>query len=127
MTKLDKSDFDPPPREESVVLKLTRASAKKKDYGIRMLASKMLITPKQTVEGLLREVVQDETYRKMQRERDWKNLPSYSQLSVPDGLRGHQIGRLNNSQIDKVARIIRGIRSDDRRGTSRLEADEELD
>ncbi len=59
ISEISGDKFFPQSREESVIMKLLRKDKKKADFGLRLLASRMVTTPNESVISLIRDIINE--------------------------------------------------------------------
>ncbi len=103
VSKVDGDKFYPRSREKSVIMKLLRKNRKESEFGLRLLVSRMINTPNESVIGLLRDIINAKVNL---RTMDYRNIPTIKSLNVPETTLRKSLRDLNNKDIAVLARII---------------------
>ena len=107
VSKIDGDKFFPQSREESVIMKLLRKDKKKSDFGLRLLVSRMINTPNESVVGLLRDIINEKVNL---RTMDYQNIPTVKSLNVPEITLRKSLRDLDNMDINILARAIGSLK-----------------
>jgi len=107
ISKISGDKFFPKSREESVIMKLLRKDKKKADFGLRLLVSRMVSTPNESVTRLLRDIINE---RINLQTMDYKTIPTVKSLNVPEFTLKKSLRDLNNNDISILARKIRFLK-----------------
>ncbi len=107
VSKIDGDKFFPQSREESVIMKLLRKDRKKADFGLRLLVSRMVNTPNESVVGLLRDIINEKVNL---RTMDYQNIPTVKSLNVPETTLRKSLRDLDNMDINVLARAIGSLK-----------------
>jgi len=102
--------FYPRSRDDSVIMRLTRKDKKKADFGIRMLASRMITMPNETVKGFFQNLI-GQRITVSARNLDLTSIPTVRSLKLAPELERTPLGKLNNSGISKVVRALNSLKS----------------
>ena len=105
--EIDGDKFFPQSREESVIMKLSRKDKKKSDFGLRLLVSRMINTPNQSVVRLLRDIINEKVNL---RTMDYRNIPTVKSLNIPENTLRKSLRDLDNMDIQVLARIIGSLK-----------------
>jgi 16S rRNA A1518/A1519 N6-dimethyltransferase RsmA/KsgA/DIM1 with predicted DNA glycosylase/AP lyase activity len=107
VSKINGDKFFPQSREESVIMKLLRKDKKKSDFGLRLLVSRMVNTPNESVVGLLRDIINEKVNL---RTMDYQNIPTVKSLNVPETTLRKSLRDLDNMDINVLARAIGSLK-----------------
>lgn len=107
VSRINGDKFFPQSREESVIMKLLRKDKKKVDFGLRLLVSRMINTPNESVVGLLRDIINE---RVNLRTMDYQNIPTVKSLNVPEMTLRKSLRDLDNMDINVLARAIGSLK-----------------
>lgn len=107
VSKIDGDKFFPESREDSVIMKLLRKDKKKSDFGLRLLVSRMVNTPNESVVGLLRDIINEKVDL---RTMDYRNIPTVKSLNVPGATLRKSLRDLDNIDIAILARTIGSLK-----------------
>jgi len=107
VSELKKEDFLPPAREDSVIMQLLRKDKKKADYGLRLLVSRMINTPNESVVSTIRDIISSNVNLKS---RDYSNIPSVKSLGIPDTTMRKSLRDLDNVDVQVLARAIGSLK-----------------
>lgn len=107
--ELEKTDLYPSSREKAVILSLHRKYKKKKcDFGLRLLASRLISTPNQTVNDFIRNLIGESINVKT---IDYHKIPMVGSLGLTDGIRKKRLGDIDNYELSELIRAIDSIKS----------------
>jgi 16S rRNA A1518/A1519 N6-dimethyltransferase RsmA/KsgA/DIM1 with predicted DNA glycosylase/AP lyase activity len=107
ISKIDNNKFMPQSREESVIIKLLRKDKKNADFGLRLLVSRMINTPNESVINLLRDIINEKVNL---RTMDFGNIPTIKSLNIPESTLRKSLRDLDNVDISVLARTISSIK-----------------
>lgn len=107
VSKIDGDKFFPESREDSVIMKLLRKDKKKSDFGLRLLVSRMVNTPNESVVGLLRDIINEKVNL---RTMDYRSIPTVKSLNVPEATLRKSLRDLDNMDIAILARTIGSLK-----------------
>lgn len=107
VAKIDGDKFFPQSREESVIMKLLRKDKKKSDFGLRLLVSRMVNTPNESVVKLLRDIISEKVNL---RTMDYRNIPNVKSLNIPETTLKKSLRDLDNTDINVLARVIGSLK-----------------
>jgi len=107
VAKIDGDKFFPQSREESVIMRLLRKDKKKSDFGLRLLVSRMVNTPNESVVRLLRDIINEKVNL---RTMDYRNIPTVKSLNIPESTLRKSLRDLDNRDINILARAIGSLR-----------------
>lgn len=107
VSKIDGDKFFPQSREESVIMKLLRKDKKKSDFGLRLLVSRMVNTPNESVVGLLKDTINEKVNL---RTMDYRNIPTVKSLNIPETTLRKSLRDLDNTDINILARAIGSLK-----------------
>lgn len=107
ISKIDGDKFFPRSREESVIMKLLRKDKKGSDFGLRLLVSRMVNTPNESVVGLLRDIINEKVNL---RTMDYRSIPTVKSLNVPEATLRKSLRDLDNMDINVLARTIGSLK-----------------
>jgi len=107
VSKVDGDKFFPRSREKSVIMKLLRKDKKGSDFGLRLLVSRMVNTPNESVVGLLRDIINEKVNL---RTMDYQNIPTVKSLNVPEITLRKSLRDLDNMDINVLARAIESLK-----------------
>jgi 16S rRNA (adenine1518-N6/adenine1519-N6)-dimethyltransferase len=101
--ELAKTDFFPTSREHAVIMSLIRANKKNTDFSLRMLASRVINMPNESVSGFLRNLLGELINVKT---TDYRAIPSVKSLNIPDSTGRKRLGEIDNKDITVLVRAI---------------------
>lgn len=107
ISKISGDKFFPRSREESVIMKLLRKDKKKTDFGLRLLVSRMVNIPNESVISLLRDIINEKVNL---RTMDFRNIPTVKSLNVPESTLRKSLRDLDNTDISILARVIGSLK-----------------
>jgi len=107
ISKIDGNKFFPQGREESVIMKLLRKDKKRADFGLRLLVSRMVNTPNESVISLIRDIINEKVNL---RTMDFGNIPTVKSLNIPESTLRKSLRDLNNTDINILARTIGSLK-----------------
>lgn len=107
VSKIDGDKFFPQSREESVIMKLLRKDKKRSDFGLRLLVSRMVNTPNESVVGLLRNIINEKVNL---RTMDYRSIPTVKSLNVPEATLRKSLRDLDNADIAILTRVIGSLK-----------------
>lgn len=107
VSKIDGDKFFPKSREDSVIMRLLRKDKKKSDFGLRLLVSRMVNTPNESVVSLLRDIINEKVNL---RTMDYRSIPTVKSLNVPEATLRKSLKDLDNMDIAILARTIGSLR-----------------
>lgn len=107
IAKIDGDKFFPQSREESVIMRLLRKGKKKSNFGLRLLVSRMINTPNESVISLLRDIINEKVNL---RTMDYRNIPTVKSLNIPESTLRKSLRDLDNRDINILARTIGSLR-----------------
>lgn len=107
VSKIDGDKFFPPSREKSIIMRLLRKDKKKSDFGLRLLVSRMVNTPNESVVGLLRDIINEKVNL---RTMDYRNIPTVKSLNIPETTLRKSLRDLDNTDINVLARVIGSLK-----------------
>lgn len=107
VSKIDGDKFFPESREDSVIMKLLRKDKKKSDLGLRLLVSRMINTPNESVVSLLRDIINEKVNL---RTMDYQSIPTVKSLNVPEATLRKSLIDLDNMDIAILARTIGSLK-----------------
>jgi len=107
ISKIDGDNFFPKSREESVIMKLLRKDKKRSDFGLRLLVSRMINTPNESVVGLLRDIINEKVNL---RTTNYQNIPTIKSLSIPEITLRKSLRDLDNTDINILTRTIGSLK-----------------
>ena len=107
VSKISGDKFFPQSREESVIIKLLRKDKKKADFGLRLLVSRMVNTPNESVISLLRDIIGEKVNLQTM---DYRNIPTVKSLNIPESTLRKSLRDLDNTDISILAKIIRDLK-----------------
>jgi len=102
---VSKEKFLPQSREEAVIMKLLRKDKKRSDFALKLLVSRMINTPNESVIGLLRDIINERV--NLRNINNYENIPTVKSLNIPDSTLRKSLRDLNNMDINILARTIR--------------------
>lgn len=111
ISKLDKGSFYPPSRESSVIINLLRKDKKKADMGLRVLVSRMINTPNESVISVLRDILSENINLKKLKSMDFRDIPRISSLKVPENILKKRLQDLDNEDIAVISTVIKQLRN----------------
>jgi len=107
ISKISGDKFFPQSREKSVIMKLLRKNKKKTDFGLRLLASRMINAPNESVISLLRNIINKKVDL---RTMDFRNIPTVKSLNVPESTLKKSLKDLGNTDISILIRAIGSLK-----------------
>ena len=107
VSKVDGDKFYPRSREESVIMKLLRKNKKESDFGLRLLVSRMVNAPNESVVGLLRDIINEKVNLRIM---DHRTIPTVKSLNVPETTLKKSLRDLDNMDISILVRAIGSLR-----------------
>lgn len=107
VSKIDGDKFFPESREDSVIIKLLRKDKKKSDFGLRLLVSRMVNTPNESVVSLLRDIINEKVNL---RTMDYRSIPTVKSLNIPEATLRKSLRDLDNMDITLLARTIGSLK-----------------
>lgn len=107
VSKIDGDKFFPRSREDSVIMKLIRKEKKKSDFGLRLLVSRMINTPNDSVVRLLRDIINEKVNL---RKTDYRSIPTVESLNVPEATLRKSLRDLDNMDINVLAKTIGSLK-----------------
>lgn len=107
VSKIDGDKFFSESREDSVIMKLLRKDKKKSDFGLRLLVSRMVNTPNESVVSLLRDIINEKVNL---RTMDCRSIPTVKSLNVPEATLRKSLRDLDNMDIAILARTIESLK-----------------
>jgi 16S rRNA (adenine1518-N6/adenine1519-N6)-dimethyltransferase len=103
VSKISGDKFFPQSGEESVIIKLLRKDKKRSDFGLRLLVSRMVNFPNESVLSLLRDIIGE---RVNPRVVDYRDVPTVKSLGIPEATLRKNLRDLNNVDINLLAKAI---------------------
>lgn len=103
ISEIDGDKFFPQSREKAVIMQLLRKDKKQSDFGLRLLVSRMVNTPNESVIGLLRDIINEKVNL---RTMDYQNIPTVKSLNVPETTLRKSLRDLDNTDINILAKAI---------------------
>lgn len=103
ISDIDGDKFFPQSREKAVIMQLLRKDKKQSDFGLRLLVSRMVNTPNESVIGLLRDIINEKVNL---RTMDYQNIPTVKSLNVPETTLRKSLRDLDNTDINILAKAI---------------------
>ena len=107
VSKISGDKFFPQSREESVIMKLLRKDKEKADFGLRLLVSRMVNTPNESVISLLRDIINEKVNL---RTMDLRNIPSVKSLNISESTLRKSLRDLDNTDINILAKTIGSLK-----------------
>jgi len=107
VSKVSSNKFFPQSREESVIMRLLRKDKKKADFGLRLLVSRMINTPNESVINLTRDIINEKINL---RTMDFGNIPTVKSLNIPESMLRKSLRDLDNTDINALARVIGSLK-----------------
>lgn len=107
VSKINGDKFFPQSREESVIMKLLRKDKKKADFGLRLLVSRMINTPNESIINLVRDIINEKVNL---RTMDFGNIPTVKSLNIPESMLRKSLRDLDNTDINTLARVIGSLK-----------------
>lgn len=107
VSEIDGDKFFPESREKSVIMKLLRKDKKKSDFGLRLLVSRMVNTPNESVVSLLRDIINEKVNL---RTMDYRSIPAVKSLNIPEVTLRKSLRDLNNMDIAILVRTIESLK-----------------
>lgn len=104
VSKISGNKFFPESRESSVIIKLLRKNKRKSDFDLRLLVSRMINTPNESVVNLLRDIINEKVNL---RTTDYRNIPTVKSLNIPDITLRKSLRDLNNMDIAILVKTIK--------------------
>lgn len=107
VSKINGDKFFPRSREDSVIMKLIRKEKKKFDFGLRLLVSRMINTPNDSVVRLLRDIINEKVNL---RTTDYRSIPTVESLNVPEATLRKSLRDLDNMDVNVLAKTIGSLK-----------------
>ncbi len=88
-------------------MKLLRKEKKKADFGLRLLVTRMVNFPNESVGSLLRDIINEKVNLRIM---DYKSVPTVKSLNIPESTLRKSLRDLDNRDINILARTIGSLR-----------------
>lgn len=104
---LDKEDFYPRSREKAVVMSLKRKDKRESNFGMRVLAARIIGTPHQSALSFVQNLIAESIDLRRQ---DYRSIPTTRSIGICEILGRKKLGELDNKEISALVKIIESVR-----------------